>query len=91
MRMIKKLLVGNGNNVMTKSAIWNIVSSMEYSLQSAVLLLVVTRAGGLFDAGVFTIAYTFTQMMATIGSYGMRSFQVSDIKVEYKFGTYYFC
>ena len=27
-------------------------------------------------------------MMATIGSYGMRSFQVSDIKKEYSFGSY---
>ena len=88
MRGIKKLLNGNGNNIMTKSAIWNIVSSMEYSLQSAILLLVVTRAGGLFDAGVFTIAYTLTQMMVTIGNYGMRSFQVSDVREEYKFGTY---
>ena len=88
MRIIKKLLSGNGNNIMKKSAIWNIVSSMEYSLQSAILLLVVTRIGGLYDAGVFTIAYTFTQMMATVGSYGMRSFQVSDSKEEYKFGTY---
>lgn len=88
MRVIKKLLIGNGNNIMKKSAIWNIVESMEYSLQSAILLLIVTRRGGLYDAGVFTIAYTFTQMIATIGSYGMRSFQVSDIKSEYKFGTY---
>ena len=87
-RSIKKMLVGNGNDIMKKSAIWNIISSMEYSMQSAILLLVVTRLGGLYDAGLFTIAYTFTQMMATVGSYGMRSFQVSDVKTEYKFGTY---
>jgi len=88
LRVIKKLLIGNGNNIMRKSAIWNIVESVEYSLQSAILLLIVTRTGGLYDAGVFTIEYTFTQMIATIGSYGMRSFQVSDIRSEYKFGTY---
>lgn len=88
MQALKRILVGNNKDTMKKSAIWNIVESMEYSLQSAFLLLVVTRLGGLYDAGVFTIAYTFTQMIATIGSYGMRSFQVSDIKGEYKFGTY---
>lgn len=88
MHTLRRLLVGNDKNIMRQSAIWNLVSSVEYSLQSAILLLVITRAGGLFDAGVFTIAYTFTQMMATVGSYGMRSFQVSDVKTEYKFGTY---
>lgn len=88
MQIFKRILVGNGKDVMKKSAIWNIIESMEYSVQSAVLLLVITRLGGLYDAGVFTIAYTFTQMIATIGSYGMRSFQVSDIKGEYKFETY---
>lgn len=80
--------MGADNNIMKKSAIWNLLSSIEYSVQSAILLLIVTRVNGLFDAGVFTIAYTLTQMMATIGSYGMRSFQVSDIKKEYTFNTY---
>ena len=88
MRILKKLLIGSENNVMRRSAIWNLISSVEYSLQSVVLLLFVTRFGGLYEAGMFTIAYTVTQMMTTIGNYGMREFQVSDTKLEYKFGTY---
>lgn len=88
MKGIRKWLLKDDKNILRKSAVWNLVSSIEYSLQSAVLMLIVTRVGGLYDAGVFTIAYTVTQMMATIGSYGMRSFQVSDIKKEYSFGSY---
>ena len=87
--VLKKLLFGNGENIMRKSAVWNLISSLEYSLQSAVLMLVVTRVSGLYVAGVFTICYTLTQMMSTIGNYGMRSFQVSDIKREYSFQTYF--
>ncbi len=88
MKRLRKWFLGDEKNILKKSAIWNLISSVEYSLQSAVLLLIITRVNGLYDAGVFTIAYTLTQMMATIGSYGMRSFQVSDIKKEYSFGTY---
>lgn len=88
MKGIRKWFLGNEKNILKKSAVWNLLSSIEYSLQSAVLILIVTRVNGLYDAGVFTIAYTLTQMMATIGSYGMRSFQVSDIKKEYSFGSY---
>jgi len=88
LEVIRKWFIKDDKNILRKSALWNLISSVEYSLQSAVLMLIVARAGGLYDAGVFTIAYTLTQMMATIGSYGMRSFQVSDIKNEYSFGSY---
>ena len=88
MKGIRKWFLKDDKNILRKSAVWNLISSIEYSLQSAVLMLIVTRVNGLYDAGVFTIAYTLTQMMATIGSYGMRSFQVSDIKKEYSFGSY---
>lgn len=88
MGAIKKWFLGSENNIIRNSAIWNFISSIEYSFQSALLMLIVTRVNGLYDAGVFTLAYTLTQMMATIGSYGMRSFQASDIKKEYSFGTY---
>lgn len=86
--MLKKWLLGNVETANRDGAIWNLIYSMEYSLLSAVLMLIVTRVSGLYDAGIFMIAYTVTQMMATIGSYGMRSFQVSDVKNQYSFNTY---
>lgn len=89
MSWIKNWLFGKENNIDRDSAIWNMISSVEYSLQSFIIMIVITRFSGLYDAGVFMLAYTVAQMMATIGSYGMRSFQVSDIKEEYSFGTYY--
>lgn len=88
MNTIRNLLIGNEKGIMEKGIIWNFVSSIEYSLQSAILMLVITRSCGLLDAGIFTIAYSVTQMMSTIGNYGMRSYQVSDAKKEYSFSTY---
>lgn len=89
MQYIRKWLFGNEKNIMRDSSVWNLIYSVEYSLLSAVLMLIVTRVSGTYATGVFLIAYTVTQMMATIGSYGMRSFQASDIKNEYSFRTYF--
>lgn len=51
--------------------------------------MIITRINGLHDAGIFTFAYTITQMMTTIGNYGMRGFQVSDSQEEYSFHEYF--
>lgn len=88
-KILKKWLLGNARGNFRADALWNFLSGMEYSLQSAVLVLIVARSNGLHEAGAFSIAYAVTQMMATIGSYGMRGFQVSDCKDEYPFCTYF--
>lgn len=89
MKVLSRFIEGKKENIQKNSVIWNMIASLEYSLQSALLILVITRVGGLKDAGIFTIAYTITQMMSTIGSYGMRSFQSSDVLDQYKFETYF--
>lgn len=89
MDKIKKFLLENKYCTMHESVLWNFVASAEYSFQSAILMFAVTRFIGLDVAGVFILAYTVTQMMVTIGNYGMRSFQVSDIQNEYSFHTYF--
>lgn len=86
---MKKFFFGSGENISLRIAFWNMCSSVLYSLQSAILLLAVTRIGGLREAGVFTIIYTVTQTFASLGSYSMRSFQVSDAKGQFSFETYY--
>lgn len=86
---VRKILFGNENYIQNRIYIANLCSSFMYSVQSALLLLVVTRVGGLYQAGVFSIIYTVTQTLASLGSYSMRSFQVSDVKNEYSFGNYY--
>ncbi len=88
MNWLVKLLAGNDKDIGKKSVIWNVVASLIYSFQSAILLLVVTRVGGLFTAGVFSIAYSVSQMFASVGSYSMRDYQASDASGQYSFSTY---
>ena len=84
-----ELLFGKGAPSPKRIYIWNLITSLLYSAQSALLLLVVTRAGGLEAAGIFSIAYTVTQTLASLGSYSMRNYQVSDTRGEFPFRTYY--
>ncbi len=86
---IVRLLEGNKENAVRQGIIWNMAASLAYSFQSAILLLIVTRVGGLYAAGVFSIAYSVSQMFASIGSYSMREYQVSDTNNHYGFDTYY--
>lgn len=87
---IKRILFGAdiGHAPDSRTYAWNLASSIAYSAQSALLLLVVTRFGGLDAAGRFSIYYITTTMLASVGSYSMRNYQVSDAKQVYSFGTY---
>ena len=75
-------------NVDKQSVVWNIMSSGLNSVVSMFLLLVVTRVSGVVDAGIFSLGFSTSQMMLTIGNYGMRNYQATDIENKYSFGIY---
>lgn len=68
--------------------IWNMLGSLLMAFQSVIMLMILTRALDLRDAGIFTIAYANANLFLTIGKYGMRNFQVSDVKGQFNFGEY---
>lgn len=75
--------------IVQKTYFWNLAANVLYALQSALLMLIITRFGNLDDAGVFSIIYTTTHMLSTLGNYSMRNFQVSDVNNEYSFPNYW--
>ncbi|MBS4827842.1 MAG: lipopolysaccharide biosynthesis protein [Firmicutes bacterium] len=84
---ISKIL-SNSSNVERDAIIWNMIGSMIMAFQSVIMLMILTRTLGLLDAGVFTIAYANANLFLTIGKYGMRNFQVSDVKGQFDFEVY---
>lgn len=70
------------------SFVWNMAGSMLLAFQSVIMLMVLTRVLGLADAGIFTIAYANANLFLTIGKYGMRNFQVSDVNGQFTFYEY---
>ena len=79
----------NTRDIEKSSYAWNSVSGLMFAMQSAVMLIVITRTNSLEDAGVFSIAYAIASLMSFIGEYGVRKYQVSDIKETISFTDYH--
>lgn len=84
---IKKFLI-TSNNITRDSFIWNMIGSMLNAFQSVIMLMILTRTGSLLEAGIYTIAYANANLFLMIGKYGMRNFQVSDVKEQFSFAEY---
>lgn len=85
---IRKLLEKT-NNIKRSSYTWNAANAMISSLESPVILMVMTRTNGVYDAGIFSIAFAIAGLMLYVGQYGLRRFQSSDIHEKYSFGEYH--
>lgn len=85
---LKYIIYGNGKEIEKKCIFWNMLFSILTSLQSAIMLLVVTRINGTEEAGILSIAFATAYLMFTIGTYGVRNFQVTDSKKDYYYEDY---
>ena len=68
--------------------IWNIMGSLFNSLLSVITLMVVTRMLQSDEADIFSIGWSISQIMATIGTYQIRMYQATDVTEKFKFGQY---
>lgn len=72
-----------------KSAyLWNTTAAMLNAFQTVFTLMLISRIDPVIDAGVYTIAFAIGNLMLTIGKYGIRQFQVSDVNEKYSFKEY---
>lgn len=78
----------NSNTNLKKGAIWNTVAGIVDAAEAVVILMVITRTLGLEDAGIVTIAFSIGNLMMTLGKYGMRNYQVTDVDDRFNFRTY---
>ena len=87
--MIKAFLCGSKDKV--KSAyLWNTSAAMLNAFQTVFILMLISRIDPVIDAGIFTIAFAIGNLMLSIGKFGVRQFQVSDVKETYSFKEYVF-
>lgn len=86
--MLEKLWENEEKDIEKNCVFWNMISSGLNSVVSMVLLWVVTRVNGVVDAGIFSLGFSTSQMMLTIGNYGMRNYQVTDIIDKYSMRVY---
>lgn len=77
-----------GQSSFKKDFIWNIIGSVCAAGSSIIYLMVVTRVVGDSLGGIFSYAYASAQLMLTIGRFGMRAFQATDLNQQFSFASY---
>lgn len=88
LKTIRRLL-GKTNNISRSAYMWNSINAIMSACQCPVILMVITRTNGVYDAGVFSIAFAVASLMLYVGQYGIRRFQASDIAEKYSFSEYH--
>ena len=82
-------LLEKTNNIKKSAYFWNAMNAVISALQNPVILLVMTRTNGIYDAGVFSVAFAIATLMLYVGLYGLRRFQSSDLDEKYSFAEYH--
>lgn len=87
MKRLKRFLF-DGKDRKKDACIWNMAGCLLMAFQSVILLFILRRTADLEAAGIFTIANANCNLFLTIGKFGMKNFQVSDVKEQFTFGEY---
>ena len=84
---IKKFILSD-ERIVQDSYFWNMLSNLLSAFQSVLILIVLTRVLTLEESGIFTIATANAIFFLVIGRYGVRNYQVSDVKNGASFSNY---
>lgn len=67
---------------------WNTLGILCNASTSFILLIFVTHICGKTEAGIFAFGFAVAQLTLTIGKFGMRTYQATDINHNTKFASY---
>lgn len=70
--------------------VWNAVSGMFNAGQASIILIFVSHKLGLTISGMVTISYAVATLFFTLGRYGIRNYQVTDVKKQFTFSDYFY-
>lgn len=68
--------------------IWNTVSGIINAAEAVIMSMIVTRATGLTDAGILSIAFAIGNQLTSVGKFGMRAYQATDVENVFSFSVY---
>lgn len=68
---------------------WNMLAGIVNAGEAVILSMVVTRTDGLEDAGVLSIAFATGNLLMTVGKFGVRNYQSTDIEETFSFSDYF--
>lgn len=88
-KLFKRIIIGNQKKIEKDCFIWNTVAGGINAAEAVLLIMIITRTNGVAAAGVLSIAFALGNLLMTIGKFGVRNFQVTDVKKDYSFNAYY--
>lgn len=88
MKLLNKFLFIEEQHIKREEVLWNAIFSMLSALQSILFLLFITRLCGEDAAGVFSLAFSIAYLMIMLGNYGVRNYQVTDVRDRFHFQEY---
>jgi hypothetical protein len=78
----------NINSNVKKDFLWNIIGTVCSVLTFTVMIIAAIRFNGIDEAGSASLAFSLAMIFFSIGIYGGRFYQVSDVKNEFDDNTY---
>lgn len=88
MKFIKKFLFIEENKIKREEKLWNAVFYIFSAMQSVLVLFFVVRLCGEEEGGIISIAFSIAYLMVIIGNYGVRNYQITDVKSKFSFMDY---
>ena len=76
------------NNTLKKDFVWNTLGSLIHAFNSLFFLIIVTRINGLENSGIFSYAFTISNIFLIVATFGGRNYQITDIKKEFSDNVY---
>lgn len=75
-------------NTLAQAMMWNTVGNIVYCICQWIVTIVTVRLDSYSGAGYLSLAMSTSSTFSTIALFGMRNFQVSDVKNEFKDSEY---
>lgn len=72
----------------TRDFVWNSAGQAAWAIVFPVMTMVSTQLVGVEQAGMISMAYIVGLLLMFVGNFGVRTFQVSDTKMQHSFKDY---
>ena len=72
----------------SRDFIWNTLGFTAWGMVFPLLTIVVTQLAGVNRAGMFSLAFVVANLLYILGTYGVRTYQVSDLDEYHSFNDY---
>lgn len=89
-KIINKSIYVNEHKILKRSMLWNMIASTLTGFITAFMLFFVTRFNGVETAGIINIASAYGYQCLTLGSFGVRNIQASDVNYKFTYSDYFY-